>query len=79
MPHVFDIVGAMTPKQPLRPREPTFAPQHAFVVQFSQPDPRDQLRGRVEHVVSGQAERFATEVELFRFIRGFLWEGDETP
>jgi len=69
----------MTPKQPRPSHELKFAPQHAFVVQFSQPDPRDHLRGRVEHVVSGQAERFATEVELFRFIRGVLWEADETP
>lgn len=68
----------MTRKQPLRSQEPTFAPQRAFVVQFAQPDPRDQLRGRVEHVVSGQAERFATEVELFRFIRRVLGEGDAT-
>src|SRR5215470_11688289 len=50
--------------------ESPLSPYRAFVVQFrTETDvARGQVRGRVEHVVSGQATHFASLEELLTFI-----------
>jgi hypothetical protein len=57
------------------PESPTLLPDRAFVVEFTTDGEGvrdDQLSGRVEHVVSGQATRFATGRELLEFVQGVL-------
>jgi hypothetical protein len=53
---------------------PALLPERAFVVEFSgDGTARDEhLSGRVEHVVSGQAARFASAGELLEFVQGVL-------
>ena len=53
---------------------PRFPVQWAFVVQFAAETTAVQERfvGRVEHVVSGQAQRFHTLDELLTFMRRVL-------
>ena len=48
--------------------------QSAFVVHLAPTslDTPDSVLGRVEHVASGQAQRFATVIELIRFMRDTL-------
>ena len=52
------------------PSQPNFPPQRAFVVQFSQEADftRGRYVGRVEHVLSGDAARFADSQELLKVI-----------
>ena len=52
----------------------------AFVVQIrAQPDGEPlRCEGRVEHLISGQASRFASEDELWTFITGMLTELNES-
>ena len=60
------------------PASPTLLPDRAFVVEFTAGGDAmhvDQLSGRVEHVVSGQATRFATAGELLEFVHGVLRSG----
>jgi hypothetical protein len=54
--------------------ESPLSPYRAFVVQFHMETDvaREQVRGRVEHVVSGQAKHFASVEELLAFIRQVL-------
>jgi hypothetical protein len=54
--------------------ESPLSPYRAFVVQFrTETDvARGHIIGRVEHVVSGQATRFASLVELLAFCRDVL-------
>jgi hypothetical protein len=56
------------------PDTPTLLPDRAFVVEFSGgAAARDGgLSGRVEHVLSGQAARFASAGELLEFVQGVL-------
>ncbi len=57
---------------------PTLLPERAFVVEFSggrAPARGDHLSGRVEHVVSGKAARFASSTELLDFVRRVLRAG----
>ena len=54
---------------------PALLPERAFVVEFSSDGTTardDDLSGRVEHVVSGQAARFASAGELLEFVQGVL-------
>lgn len=53
-------------------------PERAFVVQFhSGPaTSRRRLQGRVEHVVSGEAIRFASTAELVDFVTRLLAAAD---
>ena len=53
---------------------PALLPKRAFVVEFSSGG-GTHLSGRVEHVVSGQAARFASAGELLEFVRGVLRSG----
>jgi len=60
---------------------PALLPERAFVVEFSSdggPARDDDLSGRVEHVVSGQAARFASAGELLEFVQGVLRSGKST-
>ena len=57
------------------PENPPLLPDRAFVVEFSGGGGTardDCLSGRVEHVVSGQAARFASAGELLEFVQGVL-------
>jgi hypothetical protein len=60
---------------------PLFPANRAFVVQFQEPAEDTTLleHGRVEHLVSGQATRFASLDELLRFISRILTEIQESP
>ena len=51
------------------PVVPDLLPEGAFVVEFRLDA---GLAGRVEHIVSGRATRFADEGELLAFVRGVL-------
>lgn len=46
-------------------------PDQTFVVQLREPSAAasDELAGRVEHVISGEALRFGTTAELVAFLR----------
>jgi hypothetical protein len=59
--------------------QPAYPTQRAFVVQIhSAVDvTRDEVWGRVEHIVSGEATHFATVEDLVRFITKVL--GDRDP
>lgn len=64
------------------PESPTLLPERAFVVEFTTGGDAmcvDQLSGRVEHVVSGRATRFATAGELLEFVHGVLHSRASTP
>ena len=53
----------------------TLRPDRAFVVEFSDRDGEaggSLLSGRVEHVISGRAARFASAGELLEFVQGVL-------
>jgi len=52
-------------------------PERAFVVEFSS-DGAIRLSGRVEHVVSGQAARFASAGELLEFVQDVMRSGKAT-
>ncbi len=53
--------------------EPALPPNHAFVVEFNASTGENTgLSGRVEHVVSGRAARFASAGELLEFVQGIL-------
>lgn len=58
---------------------PLFPANRAFVVQFQglSKDATLLERGRVEHLVSGQAARFASLDELLRFLSRILSEVEE--
>ena len=63
------------------PDVPVLLPERAFVVEFSSDGKTardDHLSGRVEHVVSGQAARFASAGELLDFVQGVLRSGKTT-
>ena len=57
-----------------RPTGPTLPTHLAFVVQFAAETVGEpgQFVGRVEHVVSGQAQRFHTREELLAFLMRVL-------
>ena len=50
--------------------QPAYPARRAFVVQIhSEADvAQNEVRGRVEHIVSGQAAHFGTVEELWQFI-----------
>jgi hypothetical protein len=52
------------------PSMPRLTPDGAFVVQLEPPPPtgRRILRGRVEHLASGEARRFGSLAELVGFM-----------
>ncbi len=50
----------------------TLTPDRAFVVEFAGAPHGDRLSGRIEHVVSGRAARFASAGELLEFVQGVL-------
>jgi hypothetical protein len=54
------------------PVVPDLLPEGAFVVEFRLDA---GLTGRVEHIVSGRAARFASEGELLAFVRTVLAPG----
>jgi len=54
------------------------SPAAAFVVHLAL-DPAEDLLGRVEHVVSGCAARFASPQELLAFMRRVLEEAHGSP
>lgn len=58
---------------------PRFPSGRAFVVQFASGSDIDADRyvGRVEHVVSGRGERFASRDELLRFMARILRDGPD--
>jgi len=53
---------------------PNLSPDRAFVVEFGDAKVAhaEHLSGRVEHVISGQATRFASAGELLEFVHGVL-------
>ena len=53
--------------------ENEYLPEGAFVLQFAAS--ADLFAGRVEHVVTGQAARFASAEELSTFVRDVLASG----
>ena len=61
--------------------EPTLPSNRAFVVQFRAegPEMQPECKGRVEHVVSGQATRFESWEHLQRFLRQVLAEIEAEP
>lgn len=61
--------------------EPTLPSNRAFVVQFrsERPEMQSECKGRVEHVVSGQAIRFESWECLQRFIKKVLTKVEEKP
>jgi hypothetical protein len=61
--------------------EPSLPSNRAFVVQFrtaAELTP-DQCAGRIEHLVSGQAMRFASWDQLQQFIKEMLTKVGEKP
>jgi len=58
-----------------------FPAQRAFVVQVAAPEPGepDVPLGRVEHLVSGKAAKFASWPELQAFIESILAEIEKKP
>ena len=58
---------------PTDPSVPRFSPERAFVVQLEirRPVNRPTLRGRVEHLVTGQAFHFGSAAELIDFMSRF--------
>ena len=58
-----------------------FPAQQAFVVQMAvaEPDVPDVPLGRVEHVISGTATRFANWAELVAFIETVLAQVEPHP
>lgn len=63
--------------QPLRP----LPANRAFVVQFQAQSAGESpcCQGRVEHLASGQAARFASQGELWAFISRTLTELQDDP
>ena len=61
--------------------EPTLPSNRAFVVQFRRDEPETPLecKGRVEHVVSGQAIHFQSWEHLQRFLEMVLAEIQAEP
>jgi hypothetical protein len=55
-------------------RLPSLPSNRAFVVQFRLPSAGNPVvwAGRVEHMVSGQAQRFASQEQLWTFITHVL-------
>jgi hypothetical protein len=55
-------------------RLPSLPSNRAFVVQFRLPSEGNPMRweGRVEHVISGQAQRFKSQEQLWAFITRVL-------
>jgi hypothetical protein len=55
-------------------RLPSLPSNRAFVVQFRLPSEGNTLvwEGRVEHMVSGQAQRFESQEQLWAFITRVL-------
>ena len=55
-------------------RLPSLPSNRAFVVQFRLPSQGESMvwEGRVEHVVSGQAQRFESQEQLWAFITRVL-------
>ena len=55
-------------------RFPSLPSNRAFVVQFRLPSQGESMvwEGRVEHVVSGQAQRFESQEQLWAFITRVL-------
>ena len=53
---------------------PSLPSNRAFVVQFRLPSQGESMvwEGRVEHVVSGQAQRFESQEQLWAFITHVL-------
>jgi hypothetical protein len=51
----------------------------SFVVQFRSDGDGRQLSGRVEHVTSGQATRFASAKELLAFLQRVLGDVEKRP
>ena len=60
--------------QPTSHQGPRLPTRRAFVVQFAAETTAQQgaFEGRVEHVVSGQAQRFRTQDELMAFMQRVL-------
>jgi hypothetical protein len=58
-------------------RGPTPSVRHAFVVQFAADTQveADQVRGRIEHIVSGRATHFQSLEELLAFVARVFREG----
>ena len=62
------------------PAGPTLPTQLAFVVQFAaETAAPGRFGGRVEHVVSGQAQRFHTHTELLAFLAQVLQQQRAAP
>jgi hypothetical protein len=63
-----------THRRPTPSETPNLSPDRAFVVEFGDAKVAraDHLSGRVEHVISGQATRFASAGELLEFVHGVL-------
>ena len=59
---------------PPRYRQGAYPVDYAFVVQIAADSAADaeRLSGRVEHIVSGQAHRFASAQELLKFLEKVL-------
>jgi hypothetical protein len=65
----------------MTPAEPTLPSNRAFVVKFRtvEREMKPECKGRVEHVVSGQATRFESWECLQRFIHEVLIKVEEKP
>jgi hypothetical protein len=58
---------------PSDPSTPRLPPERAFVVQLEirRPDERPTLRGRVEHLTTGESRHFGSTAELVGFMNRF--------
>jgi len=52
-------------------------PGSAFVVHLAVTDTPDVVRGRIEHITTGQWMRFGSSAELIGFMRQILMPGAE--
>jgi hypothetical protein len=61
--------------------ESTLPSNRAFVVQFrrAEPETQSECKGRVEHVVSGQAVRFDSWEHLQQFMQEVMTKIEEKP
>ena len=62
-----------TTSPPPDPSTPRLSPERAFVVQLERREAtgRRPLRGRVEHLSTGESRRFASLAELIGFMSRF--------
>ena len=68
-------------REDLPGEEPLLSPQRAFVLQFYPETSisRKQFRGRIEHVLSGQATQFDSLDAILQFLEQLLSQVKDKP